>query len=134
MNRRKFLAALGTAAAGTSAAVSTGAFTSVSADRSVSVEVADDADALLAMTPSNGPNGEYAAADGGTIALDFTDTDAGGTGVGTDSTYHFDDVFRITNQGTQSSGPLPTAPGDWLSDTCTVQSWRTRRTTDSGDC
>jgi hypothetical protein len=102
MNRRKFLATLGTAAAGTSAAVGTGAFTGVSADRSVSVEVADDADALLTMEPSSGPNGEYAETTGdGTIALAFTDTDAGGTGLGTDSTYQFDDVFRITNQGTQ---------------------------------
>jgi hypothetical protein len=37
MNRQKFLATLGTATAGTSAAVGTGAFTSVSADRSVNV-------------------------------------------------------------------------------------------------
>ena len=101
MNRRKFLATLGAATAGTSGVVGTGAFTSVSADRSVSVQVADDADAFLAMKPSSGPNGEFAAADGGTIALDFTDTDAGGTGLGTDSVYQFDDVFRITNQGTQ---------------------------------
>ncbi|MBB6646633.1 LamG domain-containing protein [Halobellus ruber] len=102
MNRRKFIATIGTAAAGASATVGTGAFTSVSADRSVSVQVADDADAFLAMTPSNGPNGEFAETTGdGTIALALTDTDAGGSGLGTDSVYEFDDVFRITNQGTQ---------------------------------
>ena len=102
MNRRKFLATLGAATAGTSGAVGTGAFTSVSADRNVSVQVADDADAFLAMERSSGPNGEFANPTGdGTIALDFTDTDAGGTGLGTDSIYEFDDVFRVTNQGTQ---------------------------------
>jgi len=100
MNRRRLLAAFG-AAAGASGILGTGAFTSVEADRSVSVEVADDADAFLMMEPSSGPNSEYATADGGTIALEFTDTDAGGSGVGTDSVYQFDDVFRITNQGTQ---------------------------------
>ncbi|MBB6646637.1 right-handed parallel beta-helix repeat-containing protein [Halobellus ruber] len=103
MNRRKFLATLGAATAGTSGVVGTGAFTSVSADRSISVAVADDADAFLAMTPSDGPNGEFAETTGdGTIALALTDTDAGGSGVGTDSIYEFDDVFRIANQGTQT--------------------------------
>jgi hypothetical protein len=82
--------------------VGSGAFTSVSADRSVDVAVADDADAFLAMVPSDGPNGEYAETTGdGTIALDFAENSAGGSGVGTDSVYQFDDVFRITNQGTQ---------------------------------
>ena len=84
MNRRRLLAAFG-AAAGASGILGTGAFTSVEADRSVSVEVADDADAFLAMERSNGPNGEFAETTGdGTIALALTDTDAGGTGLGTD--------------------------------------------------
>jgi hypothetical protein len=101
MKRRRLLLGAGTLL-GAGGTLGTGAFTSVEADRSVSVAVADDADALLTMEPSSGPNGEYAETTGdGTIALDFTDTDAGGTGLGTDSTYQFDDVFRITNQGTQ---------------------------------
>jgi hypothetical protein len=100
MRRRRLLLGAGTLL-GAGGMLGTDAFTSVEADRSVSVQVADDADAFLAMEPSSGPNGEYAAADGGTIALDFTDTDAGGTGLGTDSVYQLDDVFRITNQGTQ---------------------------------
>jgi hypothetical protein len=100
MKRRRLLLGAGTLL-GAGGTLGSGAFTSVSADRSVSVEVADDADALLTMEPSSGPNGEYATADGGTIALEFADTDAGGSGVGTDSVYQFDDVFRITNRGTQ---------------------------------
>jgi hypothetical protein len=100
MKRRRLLLGAGTLL-GAGGTLGTGAFTSVSADRSVSVQVADDADAFLAMEPSSGPNGEYATADDGTIALEFADTDAGGRGLGTDSTYQFDDVFRITNQGTR---------------------------------
>jgi hypothetical protein len=101
MRRRRLLALLGTAAAGGAAATGTGAFTSVEADRAVRVSVADDDAALLGLAPSPGPNGEYATADDGTLALSLSDTDAGGTGLGTDSTYEFDDVFRVRNRGTQ---------------------------------
>lgn len=102
MNRRTLLAALGFAAAGGSTAVGTGAFTSVSADRQVSVRVADDRRAFLGLEPTDGPNGAYArrTADG-LLEVDFSDTAAGGEGLGTDSVYRFDDVFRVTNRGTQ---------------------------------
>ena len=104
MNRRTFLATLGTATAGTSAAVGTGAFTSVSADRSVSVQVADDADAFLAMTPSNGPNGDYASSNDGelVVQLDGSDETPPGDGVNDDAVTKLFDVFRIRNQGTQT--------------------------------
>jgi hypothetical protein len=134
MNRRTFLATLSTAATGTSAVVSTGAFTTVSADRSVSARVADDAAAFLPMVPSGGFNDKYATANGGAIRLEFIATKVGESGACTDSVYEFNDAARTTNQGTQSSGPLHTALSDWLNDTCAVQSWRTRRTTNSGDC
>jgi hypothetical protein len=103
MNRRKFLAMLGTAAAGTSAAVGTGAFTSVSADRSVSVQVADDADAFLAMTPSNGPNGDYASSNDGELVVQLNGSDGtpSGSGVNDDAVTKIKDVFRMRNQGTQ---------------------------------
>jgi hypothetical protein len=102
MNRRTFLATLGTAA-GTSAAVGTGAFTSVSANRSVSVQVADDADAFLAMTPSNGPNGDYASSNDGelVVQLDGSDETPPGDGVNDDAVTELFDVFRVRNQGTQ---------------------------------
>jgi hypothetical protein len=92
---------MGSLAAGGATAMGTGAFTSVSADRAVSVSVADDTDAFVSMEPFFGPNVEYATADGGAIALEFTGIDAGGEGLGADSTYEFDDVFRVENQGTQ---------------------------------
>ena len=60
MNRRTFLATLGTVAAGTSVAVGTGAFTSVSADRTVTVSMARDEHAYLGLEPASGPNEDYA--------------------------------------------------------------------------
>jgi hypothetical protein len=101
MKRRTLLIGLG-GIAGAGGAVGSGAFTSVSARRDLEVQIADDDEALLAMEPSGGPNGEFATLSDGTVALDFSGTDAGGEGVGVDSVYDFDDVFRITNQGTQT--------------------------------
>lgn len=103
MNRRTLLVALGTAAAGTSAAVGTGAFTSVSADRSISIRVSDDPNAFLAMEPSSGPNGEYAAVENGKLALrlDKSNGTPAGDGVNDDALTRLNDVFRIRNQGTQ---------------------------------
>ena len=45
---------------GGGALVSTGAFTSVQAERTVSVETTGDASALLTLEPTNKPNREYA--------------------------------------------------------------------------
>ncbi|GAA0524306.1 Concanavalin A-like lectin/glucanases superfamily protein [Halorubrum aquaticum] len=101
MKRRKLLFSIGTVA-GTGGIVGTGAFTSVSADRDVTVAVADDASGYLGLAPSGGPNGTFATTTADdTLALDFSSTTAGGDGLGTDSIYDFDDVFEVTNQGTQ---------------------------------
>jgi len=102
MQRRKLLIGLGSAVG--AGAVGTGAFTSVSAERDVTVQVADDANALLGIETGNGPNAEAFAetTDDETVALDLSGTDTGGSGLGTDSTYQFDDILRLTNQGTQT--------------------------------
>jgi hypothetical protein len=104
MQRRTFIAGFGSLAAAGAAAVGTGAFTSVEADRSVSVEVADDSDALLALEPADGPNGEYATTDGGTLAVDLSasnPTSVGGQGVNQNAVTRIERVFAIENQGTQ---------------------------------
>lgn len=118
MNRRQVLAGLGMAASGSAVAVGTGAFTSVEADRSIGVAVADeDTASYLALDAvgASTANGAFAANDGTgkAITFDFNDeipdsvddgdpvTNYGGEGVGKDSTYEFDNVFEITNQGTQ---------------------------------
>jgi hypothetical protein len=100
MKRRKLLFSIGTVA-GTGGIVGTGAFTSVSANRDVTVAVADDASGYLGLAPSGGSNGTFATMADDTLALAFDETAVGGQGLGTDSVYDFDDVFEVTNQGTQ---------------------------------
>jgi hypothetical protein len=81
--------------------VSTGAFTSITAERSAEIYVAGDASALLTLAPYDGPNGAYAHYDNdGALYLDFSAVD--GLGVNVDAYTYFDDVFTITTNGTQS--------------------------------
>jgi hypothetical protein len=102
MDRRKFIAAMGSLAAGGAAATGTGAFTSVEADRSVSVDVADDSDALLAIEPQATPNGdEYASVNDGTVELDFSETSVGGGGLNRNAKTIIRDILQVRNQGTQ---------------------------------
>ena len=98
----------GALATGSAAAIGSGAFTSVEADRDISVEVADDSDAFLALEVHDGPNGAYAeeTGDPGTIEFNF-DGDAdteGGSGISDEAFWNFEDVFVIQNQGTQPVG------------------------------
>jgi hypothetical protein len=107
MKRRKVLAGLGSLAAGGAAAMGTGAFTSVSANRGVAVNVADDSDALLAFTTAGaGPNSQYAETDGKTLSIDITgendDIAGGGSGINQNATTIIRDIFDIRNQGTQA--------------------------------
>ena len=103
MQRRNFLIGAAGTAIGGSALVGSGAFTSVQANRDVEVEVADDADAFLALNAEDGDNAdEYVSGeDDGTIELDFTSTDAGGQGINEDATTIIRELFSIENQGTQ---------------------------------
>jgi hypothetical protein len=112
MNRRKLLIGLG-AAAGAGGVLGSGAFTSVTANRTATVNVTGDANAYLQLrkaktdSGSNTENSEYASVSSGTLALDFSEnneTSGGGTGLGQNSVYTFDDVFEIGNLGTQDVG------------------------------
>jgi hypothetical protein len=105
MHRRQLLTVLG-AATGGSMIFGTSAFTSVSADRSVSVRVADDADALLTLRPADGPNGEYAVLNNGQLELQLNrnNSDVSGNGVLSDALTQILNVFVIENQGTQEVG------------------------------
>ena len=114
-NRRKFIAGLGALATGSAAAMGTGAFTSVSANRDITVDVAGDANAFLQFTEAEEggkvtPNAEeYVNIESdGTVALDFTNTSesagenaSGGSGINDDATTIFDNLLDVTNQGTQ---------------------------------
>jgi hypothetical protein len=107
------LAALGSVAVGGAAAVSTGAFTSVSAERSVSVSVADDADALLSLEPLG--NG-FRSIDNNDEIVRFSFPGlierTEGRGLGPNSVYEFErnsnntdtgsrGLLEVTNRGTQ---------------------------------
>lgn len=108
MKRRTFVTCVGSLAAGSAAVVGTGAFTTATANRSVSVNVADEDEAYLALDEVDGPGYENATfAHQNTseqISIDINDaygTVDDGNGVGLDSKYEFDNVFQIENQGTQ---------------------------------
>lgn len=117
MERRKFIIGASTLATGGAAAFGTGAFSSAEAERSVSVEVADDADAYLAIEATS----QYADDSGQAIELDFGSVVEDGDGndlgehVGNDSTYRFGakrrdpetQVFNVRNQGTNDVNLTP---------------------------
>ena len=81
----------------------TGAFSSVTAERTATVSVADDADAFLGLEPHNSVNGQYATTNDGQLELriDGSNPAIPGDGVNHNAITTFDDVFNITNQGTQ---------------------------------
>ncbi len=95
MKRRSVLIGLGAIAVGGGAAVSTGAFSSVEADRTVSITTAGDASALLGLSTLNT---SIATIDQGTISLDFGSI-GGSTGINYNAVTEWIDVFRITNNG-----------------------------------
>ena len=106
MQRRKFLATVGSLAAGSAAAIGTGAFTTASADRQMEVRVASDSSGYIGLFDTDSP---YSSVNNGQITLDFSEVEGQGEGpgIGTfdkgkglnpDSTFHFDDVFRIVER------------------------------------
>ncbi|MFY4815766.1 hypothetical protein [Halorubrum distributum] len=104
MDRRKFVVGLGALASGAAAAMGTGAFTSVTANRDAEIDLEDDANAYLALTPGN-DNGWAASptvgnSANGVLAIEMNGQSqtSGGTGVNADALSVFDDVFRIGNQ------------------------------------
>lgn len=101
MERRKFVIGLGALAAGSSAAVGTGAFTTATAERTVDVNVAADSSGFVEISAQNET---YASGtDDGQLELDFnSDSELGifggdAQGLNADSTFNFSEVFRIAN-------------------------------------
>lgn len=112
MQRRKFITGLGALVTGSAAAMGTGAFTSVQADRSLSIQTAGDANAFLSITRAKNSNGvvypnakEYVEKDSdGVVSLDFTasdDTSGSASGANLNAKTIFDNLLDITNNGTQ---------------------------------
>lgn len=106
MDRKKLFFGLGVASGG-AAIVGSGAFSSIQAERGVSVEVVGDESALLALEPADGPNGQYASVtDDGLLEVQVSEENdqIAGEGVNPNSWYDLGDVFKITNQGSQEVG------------------------------
>ncbi|MFC6756381.1 MULTISPECIES: hypothetical protein [Haloarcula] len=114
MKRRNFVLGLGGLASAGTLAMGTGAFTSVSADRRLQVETADDNDALLGLEELG--EGYRSTKDGSQVKFNFPslDNQDPDLGLGADSVYEFDrdadesdkdspteGLLRIENQGTQ---------------------------------
>jgi hypothetical protein len=104
------LAALGSVAVGGATAVSTGAFTSVEADRDVTIEVAGDAGAFLSISKATDADGnvypnaeEYVHGDpsSGVVSLNFASSSEDATGINEDAKTVFDNLLDIENQGSQ---------------------------------
>jgi hypothetical protein len=107
MKRRTFIAAFGSTVTGGAAVFGSGAVTSVSANRSVSVEVAADATAFLALEPGDS---DLVTQENGTLAVHLDGAGTLGTGVNMDAVTTIGDpanpadeyAFKIRNLGTDS--------------------------------
>ena len=117
MKRRTVLAGFGSLTASSLLVAGTGAFTSVSAERSVTVETSGDNDALLRLRELG--DGKRSTEDDGRVEFSFPGGlqerfDDPDLGLGVDSVYEFDrdaeessrstpteGLLRIENQGTQ---------------------------------
>lgn len=112
MKRRHVLGGIAVVATGSTAALGTGAFSSMQADRSVAVEVAGDDNGFIAIRKAAdaesdpGANSEaYVDTSGHTVALDFSsgnDAEDLGDGFNLNSVTRIHDLLEIQNQGTQS--------------------------------
>jgi hypothetical protein len=103
MNRRTVLIGLGGLFAGSGALLGTGAFTTVEAERTVTVETAGDADAFLGITPfPDSANADYVTApEDGTVEIDITGESTSGKGVNENAITAIDRLLEVTNNGTQ---------------------------------
>ena len=108
-NRRNVLIGLGGIVATGGAVLGTGAFTTVTAERTVNVETAGDASAFLGLEPAarNGtPENPYVEqTDAGTVQISLEnpngDNGANATGVNVNAETVFRNLVTITNNGTQ---------------------------------
>ena len=92
---------MGALASGAAAGIGTGAFTSVSANRALTVQTKDDSNALLGIKSTGSNNAsEYVDNSGNNVSIDIS-SDDGGNGVNDDAITIIRDLLKITNQGSQ---------------------------------
>ncbi|MXR50746.1 hypothetical protein GRX03_03885 [Halovenus sp. WSH3] len=129
MNRRQLIIGAGAATVGAVSILGSGAFTSVSAERKISISVADDDRAFLRMEPlvKEGIDGEAtgrSSTNGRQVEFEIPGDDNGENsaagGVGLDSVYEFHDLLEVHNQGTQPVTLSSTYDGDAFADLALV--------------
>jgi hypothetical protein len=129
MRRRTLISGFGSLVASSVLAIGSGAFTTVSAERAVRVETADDDRAFLRLEPITDQGIDQDATGrsksfGDTIKFDIPGTGEGenqnAEGLGVDSVYEFHDLFSVTNQGTQPVELYSTYDGSDLADLALV--------------
>lgn len=98
MQRRKFLATVGSLTAASAAAIGTGAFSSVTASRAITVQVKGDSNAYLGI--SGDP--DYTSETDGTLEINL-DGNGNGSGLNGDATTEFADLLTVSNQGTKNA-------------------------------
>lgn len=96
MNRRNVLVGLGTIVVGGGAALGTGAFSTVEADRTVDISTGGDEDALIGFAVS----GDLAGEDGDVIAFELD------ANVNLDGTTTFEEAFTVTNNREDDAGSV----------------------------
>jgi hypothetical protein len=129
MNRRQLIALMGALGGGGAIATGTGAFSSQTADRSVSVSVSgDNAGAYLRIGESNPELTDFISRDSPGTKFDIAlggATGNGGSGINTRATTTFENLFEIQNQGTQeievNVDPLAFSTGTGGSPALTLQ-------------
>jgi hypothetical protein len=98
MRRRKYLAALGSVAAGGAFTVGTGANVDFWANRSTNVDVVTDTEGFVGIVPGdNGLDTGLVNDDDGDLSLDF-ETGTAGQGFNQGARTTVDDLFRVRNQ------------------------------------
>jgi hypothetical protein len=105
IDRRKTLIGLGTLASGSGILFGTGAFTQVTAERSVSASITTDSNANLALTPDNNNITTTSNSPGSRLQVDVSSLNENATTV-------FGSVFTIDNNGEDGVGIRITAYDD----------------------
>jgi len=104
MKRRTVLVGFGGVAVSAISMMGTSAFTIATAERDITVELDDDADALLGLDSDALDNAAYATESDGIVGVDISpdaDGDFEGEGVSPFARTTIEEVIEVTNQGTQ---------------------------------
>lgn len=99
LNRRNVIFGLGTVVAGGGVAFGTGAFSQVEADRTITVDVTDDQNAFVSITPNTNTDLVTVDGDTGQIMIQWNADDFGGSGAHQNATIIIDKAIDFAHNG-----------------------------------